>query len=231
MNAGMRVLMLLTPGVSFVRDWARAASHVADVVSVTTVRTDWLRRHTTTVDEGQLRIPRLRPTRMMYPVADAAAVHRLKARLGVLEQQHGPFDVVHTHFYSSASFMPALKRESGLPYVITEHSTRLTGRSARHKPLSKAGSRIARSVYSEAHRVIVPSEYLAKCIERLDLCAPSKIVVLGNPIDVENFRPGCDASGGALRIVAVGRLEEDKDPFLLLHAFSIALTKEHRLTL
>jgi glycosyltransferase involved in cell wall biosynthesis len=227
----LRVLMLKVPGVSFVDDWARAAGLGDDVVSITPAKGILGAARSLTTDSGVLPIPQLRPTRLMRSIADAAAARRLAAFITEEERESRGIDLVHGHFYSGASYLPALKRATGLSYVVTEHSTRLTGCSAKHKPMSRAGMRIAKDVYREASFVIVPSRYLARRIEQLRLCEPTKIVVLGNPVDTELFRPSDDVGGRPLRLVSVGRLEQDKDPFLLLEAFRIVLAAQPRLTL
>lgn len=232
----LRVVMLVGEEIPFAESWARAAACHAEVITVTAIR----KRAGAPRDDAEMgrvragdytvQCLRLRPKRLLGWLINRVMARRLARCVHRIEQERGPVDLIHTHFYSSLGPMPALKRRTGIPYVVTEHSSRLTLKSATHKPLTRRGLRIARRGYREAARVIAVSNYLKNCITRLGL--PARIVVIGNPVDVSLFRPAEGPGGeGLIRIVSVGRLESDKDPLFLLEAFRIAWEGEPRLRL
>lgn len=209
----------------FGHDWARAARTVADVVTVAVVRNPSEARHRWESIYGPgavdrwVRSVRVRPAGRFSAFNAEATARRVESCLRSIERDRGPIDILHGHFYAGSAFLPAVTRRHGTPYVITEHSTRLTGESAAHKRLSKPGFRIATRVFNQAARVIAVSEYLRSCIRSLGL--PGDLEVIGNPVDVSLFRPPEERSPKRV-VVSVGRLDSDKDPKLMLDAFARA---------
>lgn len=218
----VRVAVLLVPGVPFAADWALAASHATavDVVTISVGRADPDRRLLERgIPSWHLPLLRLRPKRLLGPLVDRIMARRLARVVDRIERERGRVDVVHAHFFGSGRWPRLLHRRRPLPYVVTEHSTRLTGASAAHKPLTGAGLRTAAKVYRDAALVICVSEYLRSCVSARELTA--RTTVIGNPIDVELFRPrDVPREDGGRCIVSVGRLEADKDPGLLIEAFA-----------
>ena len=198
----------------FPDDWADAATHGAAVT-----RFQVGGRST----PGIYVVPRvsLRPSRHTHRLSSRIAGARV-AR--ALEWQR--LDVLHGHFYTAAEPLLTASKRLGVPLVVTEHSSRLTGSSARHKPLTSAGLRLAKTIYANA-TVIAVSQYLADCIAERTGIMP---IVIGNPVDVDLFRPRT-RSNDIVNIVFVGRIEADKDPDLLVRGFDLASSRDERLRL
>lgn len=230
----MRVVMFLTGDTPFGHAWANAARQVCEVVTIDVASGRVVRalRGTSGNEDPQWVIPRLRlrPKRLLAPVNDGIVARRLVAAIREIDAQLGTVDLLHSHFYPSARHLPAVSRSLELPYVHTEHSTSLTPRAADHKQLSGAGLRSAARTFGSAATVIAVSDYLRRSIVELGL--PCEPVVLGNPVDVEAFRPrSIRTDDGTIRLVSVGRLEADKRPLLLLDAFALARRRDERLRL
>lgn len=235
------MLMLLPPKVPFGTDWTRAARTVADVVTLAPVRrsrwptvdgTSFLSCDPSTGVDYEVRELRARPDRLFRPLVDRVMLRRLLASVAAIEADHGPLDVAHSHFYPNARALPAVRRLVGLPYVHTEHSTRLTGASPHpRKRLTPAAARAAAAVFSDASHVVMVSEYLRSRL--VDQGFPGSFEVIGNPFDVDLFHPAEQrrSDDGAVRAVSVGRLENDKGLDVVLHAFAIALGGDPRLRL
>jgi glycosyltransferase involved in cell wall biosynthesis len=166
---------------------------------------------------------------MWWGLNDRLRADQLIDWVEAVQRDRGPIDVVHGHFFSGSGYLPIVRRKTGIPYVITEHSSRLTARSADHKQLSPAGLRMAVRAYADAAKVIAPSEYLKGCIEAIGL--PGDIEVVPNPVDTDSFRAPAASTADVARIVSVGRLEDDKDPSTLMRAFAVAASSEPRLRL
>jgi glycosyltransferase involved in cell wall biosynthesis len=213
-------------GPSYLDDWSRAASQASEVIAIRI-------GHQREALDGipTYAVPRLDagPKSMFRIVTHEAMIRRLVTAVTKAEAEHGAIDILHGHFYSARN-LPAISRRLGIPYVLTEHSTRLTGKSAKHKPLTQSGLKIAERVYGASARILAVSRYLAEAINRLGL--PGDVEVVGDPIDIDLFHPeDGHRSNGLIRVVSVGRLEADKRPLLLLDAFESALRDEPRLHL
>ncbi len=224
----MRVVMFLTGGAPFGRAWAEAARTAVEVVTV-----DVLPRGSQQagVHDPQVVVPRfrLRPKRLTAAATDRVMARRVERALRAIQDEHGPVDVLHSHFYPAARYLAVPSRRLGIPYVHTEHSTSLTPRAAGHKQLSPAGQRVASRALGGASAVIAVSDYLRDCLLQLGLA--SDPVVIGNPVAVDRFRPVADRRDGTGRLVSVGRLEEDKRPLLLLEAVARARARAPHLRL
>jgi len=218
------VVMFLTER-PFGHDWARAARRVADVVTVAVVkdpvaaRRRWETVHGPAAVDHWVPVFKVRPGGIFSRVNQRITAGRVEARLRRIESERGSISLLHGHFYARSSFLPHVRRSFGIPFVVTEHSTRLTRESAAHKPLSRTGLRIAADVFGTAGRVVAVSEYLRSCIAALGL--PGDVEVIGNPIDTAVFRPPEQRPEEDL-VVSIGRLESDKDPDLVVDAFALA---------
>lgn len=74
----------------------------------------------------------------------------------------GKPDVVHAHFYSIAAIASILKKKYGLPFVITEHSSKLNRSLA---DISALDQKLTRMAYSTCDRLICVSETLQSHIK------------------------------------------------------------------
>jgi glycosyltransferase involved in cell wall biosynthesis len=215
------VVVLTGPGVGFADDWAAAAAPFAEITVVRTGSRAALRERdggTSVLPVFEIDIPPLRPTRAFSRSLVRLWLSKFLRIQRDIEGRRGAIELMHGHFYSVAHRLLALKRATGIPYVLTEHSSRLTGRSAPHKPLSPTGLRLARRGYEEASAVMFVSQYLRRCAERLDLSGA--FTVLGNPVQVDLFAPPTERRNGNCRVAWVGRFESDKDPSLVLRALA-----------
>jgi glycosyltransferase involved in cell wall biosynthesis len=228
----MRVAMFMTKKLPFGNEWAKAAAVHNEVIKIAIVRSR-IDEPTHADHDGDTYVVSVLEESPRWPLDPARRrTNRAKveACLRQIAADRGPIDLLHGHFYTAGRRLMDLRDRLHIPYVLTEHSTRLTQESAAHKPLSRKGLENARRAYQEAERVIAVSEYLALCIRRLGL--PGTIEVIGNPVDVSLFHPVSVVSPSPdVRVVSVGRLEEDKDPFFLLKAFGIAHERDPRLHL
>lgn len=233
--------MLLPPNVPFGADWTRAARTVADVVTLAPVtRSRWPTLHGTpflscdpsTGRDYELRAYHPRPDRLLRPLTDRVMLRRLLASIASIEAHHGRFDLAHSHYYPNARSLPAVRRLTRLPYVHTEHSTRLTGASPHpRKRLTPASRHAAAAVFRDASHVIAVSQYLRSRL--VDHGFPGPFEVIGNPFDVDLFHPPerRRPHDGTVRAVSVGRLENDKGLDVVLEALAIALRDDPRLRL
>lgn len=129
--------------------------------------------------------------------------------------------LVHSHFYGASSAMPAATARLDVPFVLTEHSSWLSGANPDPaKRLSEPGRRIARRVFSAADHVIAVSDYLAEDIAALGVEA-DKITVIGNPVDTARFHPAARrVDDGQTTIASIGRLADEKGFDVLLAALA-----------
>lgn len=221
----VRVLMQTQPRVPFGADWARAASRVAAVETFrfSSGPVNAPAESPRAASPGDAGVPhriparKLRGERFLARVADRRRARAFVALVRDIEARSGKVDLVHAHFYSGARALPAACAELGIPYVVTEHSTRLTGRSADHKPFTRANRRAAVRVYAAAARVLAVSAYLRDCMIESGVAA--SVEVVHNPVELPRTEavPEPDVE----QVVSVGRLEADKDPLLLLDAFAL----------
>jgi glycosyltransferase involved in cell wall biosynthesis len=237
-NARPRVAMFVSPAVTFEHDWADAAASVSDLIRIETVDAlAWpalrdcpvLARNPDDSTWYQLlRGPKL-PWRLLGSLSDLPAVYRTVRALQRLEEEHGPIDLLHAHFYPSARFFPRVKRRLGTPYVVTEHSTALTLESP-DKVVTKRGVRIARTVYREAAAVIPVSRSLLGAIRRLGL--EGHFVVVSNPVDPVLFQPRHrPVSPDRVDLATVVRLARVKGIDVLLEALALCRERDPRLHL
>lgn len=141
--------------------------------------------------------------------------------------------LLHSHFYGASSAVPTAAAGLDVPFVITEHSSWLSGTNPDPtKRLTKPGRRIAHRVFSAADSVIAVSNYLAENIAALGV-EPDKITVIGNPVDTARFRPlrkrvDCEDT----RIISIGRLTDEKGIDVLLTALAkVGMSRSWRLEL
>lgn len=215
MTRQLRVVALLPSKPSFAYEWASAASLAHEVIGVrfASPGVDLHRSPRTSFRVIDITLPdRVRglPSRVIQYAYARELARRVSDRDGL----GGPVDVVHGHFYSQSRVLCELRRRTGIPFVLTEHSSRLTGSSAAHKPLTATGLRVARRGYGAASAVIFVTEYLRECAHGLGLSPRS--VVIGNPVSADFRSPDRRPSSGPRAIAWVGRLEADKDPALAL---------------
>ncbi|MBK6849901.1 MAG: glycosyltransferase [Proteobacteria bacterium] len=143
---------------------------------------------------------------------------RLMLRLAALFARTRP-EIVHTHDPQSLIYAAPAARCCGARVIHTKHGD--TVDSLRQLVLQRLAA-------STVHRFVAVSPSVAATARRRHEVAPAKLQVVLNGIDTARFRPSAEDRAGLRRelglppgarlIVAVGRLEPEKDPELLLRA-------------
>lgn len=133
----------------------------------------------------------------------------------------GKPDIIHAHFYFMAAIAAILPRMTHIPYVVTEHSSKL------NKPLadiSALDQRIAREAYRHADRIVCVSGALA---ERLQENFNVKCTVIPNMVDTEAiaYVPRQN-DGRAFRFCSIGNLIPGKRFDLLVDSFAEAFKED-----
>jgi glycosyltransferase involved in cell wall biosynthesis len=221
---------MFDPGAVFMAAWLAVGRRVADLIR--------LRATTRSGAEGDARFalvegfrglyrdraeprsfayvaPAALPYRAFGRLTDLPKVRALERALAGIAASHGPVDVLHGHFYADARPLPWLRRRLGLPYVVTEHSSALSGQSP-DQVITRAGLRVAKRVYANAACVLPVSYFLERAIERLGLSG--RFVVIDNPVDSSVFGLASAYRGGRFRIVCTARLEAVKAVDVLIRA-------------
>ena len=124
-------------------------------------------------------------------------------------------DVVHAHFYSIAAIASIIKKKYGIPFVITEHSSKLNKPSMQISNLDK---RLAAQAYQSCDQLICVSEALRNNI--LQNFRHDSIVI-PNMVDNRSFQYIDKAkSESPFVFVSVGNLIPIKAFDQLIEAFS-----------
>jgi glycosyltransferase involved in cell wall biosynthesis len=214
--------MIVPKDLVFARDWLSVAREVADVQPV--VLGDGRSPMSQAIHVAPLR---LRPSRIFGRINAAVTARRLVQAVRATPSRP-PVEFLHTHFFSSAAPVRIAARRLGIAYAITEHSSRITGHSAWHKPFTRRGRRLARLAYRDAEVVIAVTHYLAQQVRAIQPAA--NVCVIGNPVDVETFSP-VERKRDGTALVSVGRLESDKRMDLAIEAFAILAARRNGLSL
>lgn len=127
----------------------------------------------------------------------------------------GKPDIIHTHFYSIAAIASILKTKYNIPYIITEHSSKL---NRPNESISNLDKRLAIKAYRNCDQLITVSNALRNNIIQN---FGQDSIVIPNLVDPKSFsfkeRPK-DTS--PFVFVAVGNLKPIKAFDLLIEAFS-----------
>lgn len=128
----------------------------------------------------------------------------------------GKPDVVHAHFYSIAAIASILKKKYGIPFIITEHSSKL------NKPaeqISNLDKKLAIKAYENTDQIICVSEALRHNIKNN---FQHESIVIPNMVDNESFYffQNNNKNNKPFIFVSVGNLKPIKDFDKLIEAFS-----------
>lgn len=140
-------------------------------------------------------------------------IHRFK----VLEKRYGSFDVIHAHFIGSAYLGAKLKEKTGIPLVITEHSSKLnTG-------VSPYIQRKLAYAYEKADQLTTVSRALSDVIEDH---FGEKSIVIPNIVDTDVFTLKTEERKmEGFRFASTGNLISGKGMNLTIEAFSEVVRK------
>lgn len=127
----------------------------------------------------------------------------------------GKPDVIHAHFYSIAAITSILKKKYGIPFVVTEHSSKLNKPAEQISDLDK---RLALKAYQSCDQLICVSEALGKNILQN---FRHNCIVIPNMVDNGVFRCHKDPLDKTPFVyVSVGNLIPIKAFDVLLEAFA-----------
>lgn len=137
----------------------------------------------------------------------------------------GKPDVIHVHFYSIAAIASVLTKKFDVPFVVTEHSSKL---NRNIKEISKLDVKLAKKAYKNADKVITVSNALAKNLkENFGVDA----VVINNIVDVAKFQYVKREPKDVFTFISVGNLIQIKGFDLLIEAFADAFNDDKSVSL
>lgn len=126
----------------------------------------------------------------------------------------GTPDIIHAHFYSIAAIASVLKKKFNIPFVITEHSSKLNKNIFE---ISKLDKKLVKKSYSCANKVIAVSDDFTKTLKRnFNVDA----IMIPDIVDVSNFQYVKREHKNTFTFVSVGNLIYRKGFDLLIEAFA-----------
>lgn len=127
----------------------------------------------------------------------------------------GTPDIIHAHFYSIAAIASILRKKYGIPYIITEHSSKL---NKEIEGISAIDKKLARKAYDSCDQIICVSEALRQNIKKN---FQHDSIVIPNIVDDQSFNyQGNDKSSSPFVYVSTGSLKPIKNFDKLIDAFS-----------
>lgn len=137
----------------------------------------------------------------------------------------GKPDVIHAHFYSIAAIASVLKKKFNLPFVVTEHSSKLNRKLLE---ISKIDIKLAKIAYQNADKVIAVSNALAKNL-KTNFNVDAEVV--HNIVDVSNFKYVMREPKETFTFISVGNLVSIKGFDVLIEAFAEAFKHDESVIL
>ena len=132
----------------------------------------------------------------------------------------GKPDVIHAHFYSIAAIASVLKQKFDVPFVVTEHSSKL---NRNIKEISELDVKLAQKAYKNADRVVTVSNALAQNLKENFVV---DAVVIHNIVDVAHFQYVRREPKDSFTFISVGNLVSIKRFDLLIEAFADAFKND-----
>lgn len=132
----------------------------------------------------------------------------------------GKPDVIHAHFYSIAAIASVLKQKFDVPFVVTEHSSKL---NRNIKEISELDVKLAQKAYKNADRVVTVSNALAQNLKENFVV---NAVVIHNIVDVAHFQYVRREPKDSFTFISVGNLVSIKRFDLLIEAFADAFKND-----
>ena len=154
-----------------------------------------------------------RPPRRLWERSISFPLLLRAVRRALRDEDIASYDLIHAHFSSpSGTIARILSRESGKPYVVTEHSSRfdLTFEQGIDVP----------AVLEDARRIICVSSGIKDSIQSVAGSDTLSLSIVPNPVDMGEFTPSSpsEAHTGPLRLLFVGHLLPRKGVDLLISA-------------
>jgi glycosyltransferase involved in cell wall biosynthesis len=221
---------------TFIEDWAVAASTTAEVVGITRVRSMPVSARPVGPNMALGEVVgfpvvfiqnprRIRPKRLARRLNNRVEVMRTLPAARYLEREFGPIDIIHSHFYAGSGAVPTLAKRLHVPFVHTEHSSRLVADP------SFAGSshRAMEELFGSAAAVMFVGADQMDFVRGLGI--NGNFEVMPNPVDDRLFQVGSSDYPEEVRLITVGNLIPMKRQALLLEAMAAARAKDPRLTL
>lgn len=207
----------------FEYDMAKALADKGHSVTYVTVDTRSLRRrrklgHESFVRDGiHIEAINIPLGRIYNPLKTKISEWFLLKNYEKLRKKYGAFDVIHSHFIDPSYLAAKLKHKTGIPLVVTEHSSKLnTG-------LSPYINKKLIFAYSMADQLTTVSKALASVIEK-QFGVTSKVIP--NIVDTEIFTPKKEYKGAPpYRFVTTGNLISGKGMDITIEAFSKLVEK------
>lgn len=140
----------------------------------------------------------------------------------ILKEQGKP-DILHAHFTGLGYAASILKKETNVPLVITEHSSKINKPNIREKLYKKASI-----AYKNANVLIVVSPAFAKRIEEKFNTKP---IYIPNIVDTDIFKYSPKLRDDKFNFVSTGNLIYTKRMDLTIEAFNKAFHKNNNVTL
>lgn len=132
----------------------------------------------------------------------------------------GKPDVIHAHFYSIAAIASIIKKKENVPFLITEHSSKLNKETNLISTLDK---QLAIKAYSSADSIIAVSKSLSLNLKNNFRCDS---VVINNIVDTRNFKYVEHNNNQDFTFLSVGNLIPLKGFDILIKAFHKAFANE-----
>ncbi len=151
-------------------------------------------------------------------------VNSIMDRYSAIENTYGKPDLIQAHSSMWAGLAAArISQKRGIPFVITEHRGRFTGRGTPAGELIKAWHiPLLAEAFDQASRVICVSNALKKEIIAISPESAKKLSVIPNMTDTAFFHPkeGVTRPHSSFRFLCVAHLENAKGVDLLIKAFA-----------
>ena len=158
-------------------------------------------------------------------------------RFGAVQKLFGNFDIVHGHDWHPVLALTRIKRDYGLPFLLTMHSTEW-GRNGNHfgYGISQEISHREWQGCYEAGLVIVTTRLMQEELMRIFSLPKEKIRIIPNGIIMGKMRRGLDAGRVkekygihpmAPMVLFCGRMSIQKGPDILVEAVPRILNNRH----
>lgn len=136
--------------------------------------------------------------------------------------------IVHAHTaFLDGSAGAWLARRLQARFVLTDGTGPFSTLTQTHRQ-----RRITQSAVNAADVLVPVSQYQLQAIRlAISLSPDVKVRIIGHCLDAKRFKPTPAPSGSSGHFLWIGRLEENKQPLMLLEAFAIALKTRSNLRL